>query len=124
MANWRDNHKNPLYREIYNRDWLNHELRLWQRYTKNYLDAQSAARVVNDSIDIEIRDLLYTVANLNGISDNLDGRTQDESIYHIAHLTALLKETEWQVSTNLGSAWLAQELYKRGARTPFGHFHV
>lgn len=42
---------------------------------------------------------------------------------HVAHLTSMLRETDWQVERDSGSQWLADQLYQRGARAPFGHSH-
>lgn len=48
---------------------------------------------------------------------------QSTEAQHRSSLTMMLKETEWQINKDLGSQWLADELYARGARAPFGHFH-
>ena len=42
---------------------------------------------------------------------------------HMAGLASMLKEFYWQGMTNAGSQALADELYRRGARAPYGHFH-
>lgn len=44
----------------------------------------------------------------------------DDQAEHIAPLTSMLRGIDWQVNRDCGSQWLAGELYRLGARVPYG----